>query len=670
MKQTGAQLQLWSSVRRWIVAAASIAMLAVFGVSLPILITDEQAGPRIAAAEVLAAETEALDAPAPLILSALPRIEIVSGGFKLLPSEGAKKGSQAQADLAKQITSGNALLEIDGATVRINLSSRPGGESAPVRGGTSGPAGGMAGLVGDAVRALKYQSIRLRNTKLIVASEGAAPVDLFIETADVVRSRDTHAVKGKAHFRGRAVDFSITTQALTQLEGGVAALPIKAVVSNHLASTSLTGHVTFGTEAKLVSDSMDFRVLDVPAFAQWTGLSLPHKKSIGSFRAEGDLEWAGSGVAFSNASFLMDGNAATGSLTVGFRKARTFVEGTLAFERLDVSRYQESFVPPTALPPAAGPSADGDGTNDAQAETPSTTFLRQLREVDADLRISAETFKAGTFTANGLAATIALNDGRLMADVAEIQLPSGGEGVVQITIDAAPERPESRLFAKLENFDIATVGRVLFGEPVVSGPGRVVARLVGRPESYDDYLRDMVGVIEIESEGGATAKIDIAKVVASGQAPGADNRADGIAVDPVLLKGATRLDWLMAVLRVGQGRILADHVIASSGGTAIEARGSTHVKDRRVTVDLWLGRGNPKSTLATAIAAAGIGPAQASPHGLTGAITEGNWVRIEGDWERPVVRSEPIVPITLPEAGGGGQGSGEPRPQAATPSAP
>lgn len=635
MKLTGAQCRLWSNVRRSIVAALSVTLLAAMVVSFPYLIFSEPSGPVISVAEVFASESTDIEVSAPLSVSSMPRIEIVSGRIRLAPVDHTP--SPNQKDLEKQIASGTTRLEIEGAKILVDLGARPGDASGP-------PASsrGVVEAIGEAMRALKFPSVRITNTTLAVSGSAGAPSrELIIEAVEVTRSGDQHRIKGKSKFNGHPVDFSIVLLPLTQLEGGIVALPVKAVVSNTIVSTSLIGHLTFGTEAKLVSDDMEFRVIDVPAFAHWVGLNWPLENSIKSFLAEGRLEWAGSSVAFSDASFMMDGNAATGSLTVGLRKARTFVEGTLAFDRLDVSSYAN----------ANGLPAPGDGTTEddegAGAAT-NTAFLRQLRDVDADLRISAEVFKAGDLAAKGLAATIALNGGILVADIAELQLSPGGEGIVQINVDAARDRPESRLFAKLENYDLAVVCRMLFGDAVISGPGRVVARLVGQPDSYHAFLTNMVGKIEIESETGVTADIDIPKLISRARSAGTNGGDTAVEADS--LRGATRLDWLTTTLRIGTGRILADHILAYSGDTAIEARGSMHLTDGKMTFDVWAGRGETSSIFAAAIAAAGIGPAQASMHGLTGAIIEGDWVRVQGDWNRPTLSSEPILPRQNPPA--------------------
>lgn len=650
MKVTGAQLKLWSNVRRTLVAALSIALLATFVVSLPVLISHERRGPIIAAAEVRAAEAGGFEISAPFALSGLPGVVIESGRIKVLPVGGNTATSNAEVE--QHISTGTAGIEIDGAMVRIDLSARSGAAagqgSEPSAGGPSAglAVAGMASMIGEAVRSLKFGSVRISNTTLTVSSSGSERSEVHIETAEIQRSGEKHHVKGKAQYRGHAVDYIATVHPPEHQDDGTISLPIKAVVSNTIASTSLTGKIVFGDDMKLVSNSIEFRVLDVPAFASWIGMDWPHEKSISTFLAEGELEWSDSSVAFSKSNFMMDGNSASGSLTVGFRKARTFVEGTLAFERLDVSRYLES---ETKTRPDAGAGVGAEPVKAAAG------FLRPLRAVDADLRISAKTFKAGSFAANGLAATIALNDGRLIADVAEIQLSAGSEGVVQLTIDTSREPPESRLFAKLENFDIAVVSRLFFGDSaVVSGPGRVVAKLVGQPDSYQNYLKGMVGRIEVESEAGVTAGIDLAKLVAAAKtAGGAEN--EGTVVDPDAIKGSTRLDWMLAVLRVGEGRILAENVIASAGNTAIEARGSTNLSDRILTLDMWLGRGEVKTTLASAIAAAGIDSEQPSSHGATRAITDGDWLRIEGDWARPVLRSERIIPGA--QAGADGTGA-------------
>ena len=111
---------------------------------------------------------------------------------------------------------------------------------------------------------------------------------------------------------------------------------------------SFDGRVGFADGLQLAANVADVRCARLRELARWLGAPWPAGSGLQDFRARGQLEWQEGVLAFQEAVFQMDGNVASGALSVGLGE-RTAIDGTLALARLDLTAY---------LPPAAGASKD------------------------------------------------------------------------------------------------------------------------------------------------------------------------------------------------------------------------------------------------------------------------------------------------------------------------
>jgi AsmA protein len=126
----------------------------------------------------------------------------------------------------------------------------------------------------------------------------------------------------------------------------------------------------------------------------------------------GELSWAGARASLDGASVSFDDHSAKGSLALAVRRGRPLLEGTLAYDRLD-----------------GGQSWQKSASNDARLFEPLRTLASALfekaRDLDLDLRISAEQFRTGLDEAGPLALALTCRPGRLSIDVAELALFGG-----------------------------------------------------------------------------------------------------------------------------------------------------------------------------------------------------------------------------------------------------
>ena len=143
---------------------------------------------------------------------------------------------------------------------------------------------------------------------------------------------------------------------------------------------------------------------------------------------------------------MIDGNEAAGALVLNLAGERPLIDATLAFHALDLTPYAEAARSQSFL-------------FDRQTATWSLFDLSfpLIRHVDADLRISAPKVALKGYGLGRGAATIAVRSGKLLADIAELEL-YGGKASAQVTANTNEIVPRYTLRGKVENFDAGPAG--------------------------------------------------------------------------------------------------------------------------------------------------------------------------------------------------------------------
>ncbi len=192
----------------------------------------------------------------------------------------------------------------------------------------------------------------------------------------------------------------------------------------------------------------------IAAIAPW---EQGHSVSI-----SGDLTWSGERAALDNATAAFGDHGVKGSLGLAVRRGRALLEGTLAYDKLDLI-------------------AGGDETAGKAG-----AFLQPLRALilahsgkkqsfDLDMRISAEHFQAGPFVAGPFAVALTSRQDRFSVDVAELTLFGGN---VKGRLDYDPAKPPAlTLDASALRLDAASLIEVLGWPLSVSGPANVKLNL-------------------------------------------------------------------------------------------------------------------------------------------------------------------------------------------------
>ncbi|MCB1489622.1 MAG: AsmA family protein [Bauldia sp.] len=333
---------------------------------------------------------------------------------------------------------------------------------------------------------------------------------------------------GSFVWRGEPVEFNGSVDApLDLLAGGSSSLrlafsaaPLRlSFLGNalQLDGTQLEGNV------KLTTPS-------VRRVVEWMGRPGGTGATFGAGAIDGKVNWLGSSVAISDATFELDGNAAEGALTANVGDGPFAVSGTLAFESLDLSPYIEA---------AYAASTKSGPWQSAPASLP-------LDNGDVDLRLSTSRLIAGGLDIGRTGATVTLKNGQLVVNVGEAELGEGtADGRLALAMDGGALTATGQL--RLQDMSVASLlGEAGLGA-VLDGVGNATIDASTRGATLGDLLENLAGKATVAIADGTLDSIDLSLLPEAVKDSGDGSMA-----------GSTAFASLDASLGFGEGVVTAD----------------------------------------------------------------------------------------------------------------
>ncbi|MDA7947475.1 MAG: AsmA family protein [Hyphomicrobiaceae bacterium] len=273
--------------------------------------------------------------------------------------------------------------------------------------------------------------------------------------------------------------------------GNAIRIPIEVSIEGGLLRTDVDGMATLGKGLKIDGD-VDLQIPDLPMFAKWTGVLLPDDIHGGAFAVNGTFHWAGHRIGFDEGTFALDGNRALGAVALEFGGPRPQIEGTLALQRLDLTRYLQ---PDTAEQKTEGAKSDRRRAKPVQMDFP------LLHHINLDLRISTTELTAGRLSIGQSALSVVLSSGRLAADIAVFDI-CGGNGNGRLEFDATVPDSKIRLTTSLSNVLAESCVGLFAKQSPVKGPANVTADLTSNGRVANDLIAGLNGKVTIEIAQG------------------------------------------------------------------------------------------------------------------------------------------------------------------------
>jgi len=569
-----------------------IAVLAFIsaGIAIPIVVGGRGADVTIESASLQAAPGDTYLIASPLRLPAAPHVKIEKGTVALTDSQRARATTGEATALL--IASGSARLTIRNAQIVIGEAQEdahsPGGEQSATE---DAP-------LASALLSLNFDAIALRDATLIFRMRDGNRIALNDVTAEIAHKRRSHlAARGTFRAAGQKLSFE-TTLFLQPSGKAPVRYPFKASVKGALVEAQLDGRLGIG-DGFDVQGQASASISGLRPAARWLGSAWPDGPGLNDFRVKGQLDWSGTAIAFQKASLAMDGNEATGTLSLAYAAGRPSVEGTLALGTLDLSPYVSAapkwLSPVDVLQRAAG----HDGTD---------LTLPMVRQLDADIRISATRVRLGFAELGRSALTLSLKAGRLLADVAEFE-HEDARGNGQVSVDMNADLPRFGVRGKLTGFDIGRVVSSAVGQQLLLyGRGNITLDATASGETITQMTRTLDGKASFEVSDGARLGMDLGSLLAAPQRRTLEGWG-------AIMRGQTSVEQISGRLVASQGVIAPEALEVTTADAIVSIGGSANLSQRTLDMRITGAR-----RLATDAAA-------------------NDPVIIKGPWANPVIRS-------------------------------
>lgn len=559
--------------RRPLVVA--IVLLAAIGAALvaPVMIGARRGEP-IPGSVVRADSRETAVITTPLTLFNSPSVVIEKGTVALVSPPAGE--SRVGAVLRALVLGGGADLVLDGA--RLVVDRRGSSATAPAGAAVSEE---LRPIIAS-LSGFKFRTLTLLESTVVIETGEGDPETVSVHNVEIAPSgHGLISAKGRLEVRGETLDIDV---AFAHPSESAADAPIQlrvAVKGDNLAA-SFNGRLATGDHWQVTAENAELSVANLRSFASWVGASWPSGPGLGSFTAKGLLTLEERRVSFEHAAFTLDGNAASGALILKLGAERPAIEGTLAFASFDIAPYAAP-----SRPYALALAADWI----AGIRVPGLAPSSFLRDMDADLRISAGNVTSGSDRLGRGAASLSVKDGKLYGELAELELEQGGRGEGQFTVDMTGADPHYTLRADLNDIDLATVVAPRLGPAVIDGAGDIRLDLSASGASEAEVMRSLSGKLSLTMDEGGRLGLDLEALPAAALATGPTEGWGPVG------SGATTVSRLTASFTAANGILAAEAVEATADDRIVTASGTVDLDNNDLDLVLsiapTLGAANP-----------------------------------------------------------------------------
>lgn len=376
-------------------------------------------------------------------------------------------------------------------------------------------------------------------------------VEKINATLTIPRGEVAPSGSGTFSWHQKDIKFELETEQ-ARVDTGSATAQMKLDLNAEKMSASFSGKVAVIDNFQL-KGKLDLKIPDLRRAAVWLGYSLPDGPGLKGFAAKGDFSWVGGRLEFDQANFSLDGNLASGAVSLDHDKQPPLFEGTLALPRLQLTDY----FPHPNITAREHPNS---------APLIRSLNLGLLNHFDADLRLSSEAIELHEFKSGRSALTLSLRKGNLVAEFAELSV-FGGTGTVNMAMDIAKPALTLSLDAAFEEVAAEQLLKAISLQPIVDGKANVTAQLKADGASVDDVLKSLGGLVKIDMEEGGEAAIGLKDLIE--QASQAPSEGWGPA-----LKNKTKFDHLVTDFHVEAGQLRTRNFRIKTNGKIVTGDGT------------------------------------------------------------------------------------------------
>ena len=470
-------------------------------------------------------------------------------------------------------------LVLDGARVVVDLVN-----PTPARETTADPQAPRT--VAARLAAMDYDTLLVRGGDVDIATGLGRRILLHDVSAEIASSRKGHwTIEGSGRFNGHSVTFSGRWSPQVE-RAGVRLVPLAFQLQSNLLKARFEGHLSTA-EGPRLQGSGSLQARKLRALARWFGIPIAPSGDLVGGSVVGAVDWSKAALSFTAADIQLDGNEATGSVTLKTAGPRPMIEGTLGFRQFVLARY---------IPAVMGEA-------DSRAMTPGpghTKLVSLLAALDADLRLSAGKVVAPLIETGRAAMTVGVRNGKLQADLAELEI-EGGQARGRFTIDATGETPSLAFRGTLADVDAGRVFSHQLKRTPLYGRADIGLDIAGTGATLPIMLAAMSGKGQFTLAQGGRLGLDLKTLVSASQAA-------QIVGWSAAGRGATTLDRLEGRFTIANGAVSLDAVTGRSGTSGWTASGKIDVAERLLDLAIVLMPGlapEPPATIREGLAIRG-----------------------------------------------------------------
>ena len=478
----------------------------------------------------------------------------------VLPKDRGYTGSKAQALLDQ----GNARLALQDADIVI------GSPQANSKSLTSDTSHGLISMIVKALKEFNFAELEIHNSNIEIILPGDIRENLSSARLFLRKRNQGVSVVGTALWRGQSIDIDLQAGPLHE---GRSHMPVSVSIKSAYGTLQLVGSLMRHDQYVLEGD-IKIDVQQLPGLVQLFNLAWPDFAATEKLSLAGPVTWSHGSIVFDHTTVQLDQNEATGALKIRTIAQRPLLSGTLAFDTLNLTPLAASQTENMSL---------WSGLNSVAAGLWATPVMKLF---NADLRLSAKRVQVGNTTLDKAAATLALNDNKLLARLANLNY-EGGSGNGQLTIDFNKVFPRTAIRGKMNGVPLDKLSRAIFGWEIIDGPADITADIEATGVSLKSAVASARGHIQISQTQAATVGFNLAPLIGTTagdpEAPLHDNSAQ---IAARALKGATTIGELSALIKIKGGTAQCARFHATFDGHVAKCTGNLDLTSQLMDVRL------------------------------------------------------------------------------------
>ncbi len=422
-----------------------------------------------------------------------------------------------------------------------------------------------------ALRSLSFSVLEISQGRISVILPSGRNEWLFNVNL-VVQPRRSQGLsaQGTAVWRGHKIAIDVDAGRVSTTENQ---LPARVRLSSQLFSVSFNGQIGFSNGLELTGNA-EIGGKDTRQFARSLRIIWPEWAGISDFEMSSPMTWTATALTFEKVRARFDDNEATGIVAVKGSREKPQITGTLAFDTLDLTKYWTMR--------ASESEAVGQSWWERVAAAWSEPLIRHF---DADLRMSANQVVVDSMALGKAAATVALKDGKLSAQLAKLSF-AGGSGSGQVTIDQSRLIPKTSFHGRFVNVPLGDLTSSIFGIRGIEGRATVTADLRSQGLEQKDILSGLEGDLRLELSDTGVVGFDLNALATKDltvNSEVAGSRPVNLLSE--FLRGTTRLSALKVDFGLHSGQLLSKKFEALSDDHRLQLSGNADLVKR--TIDFY-----------------------------------------------------------------------------------